>query len=90
MSENVTHIHEDPLFRCSSVKKADADRKSDGFFNFNKRKKKDGKKGEKGYSAPVTHNGQKSEDDLRGVKCKESDETHAEENRCGKIIDVEA
>lgn len=89
MSENVTHIHDNPLFRCTSVKKTDADRKSDGFFNFNKRKKKDGKKGEKGCSVPVTHNGQKAGDDLHGVKCNESGETHAEENQCGKIIDVE-
>ena len=44
MSDNIERIHEEPLFRCSSIKKTDDDRKSGRYFNFDKRKKKDGKK----------------------------------------------
>ena len=90
MSDNIERIHEEPLFRCSSIKKTDDDRKSGGFFYFDKRKKKDGKKEDKVCKKPISCNGQKPVDDVRGIGHKESDETHPEENRCGKIIDMEA
>ena len=90
MSDNIERIHEEPLFRCASIKKTDDDRKSGEFFYFDKRKKKDGKKEDKVCKKPISCNGQKSGDDVRGIGHKESDETHPEENRCGKIIDMEA
>ena len=90
MSDNIERIHEEPLFRCSSIKKTDDDRKSGGHSNFDKRKKKDGKKEDKVCKKPISCNGQKTVDDVWGIGHKESDETRPEENRCGKIIDMEA
>ena len=90
MSDNIERIHEDPLFRCSSIKKTDGDRKSGGFIYFDKRKKKDGKKEDKVCKKLISCNGQKTVDDVREIEHKESDETCPEENRCGKIIDMEA
>ncbi|MBI2471679.1 MAG: hypothetical protein HYV59_10625 [Planctomycetes bacterium] len=90
MSDNIERIHEEPLFRCSSVRKTDDDRKPGGYFNFDKRKKKDGKKEDKVCKKPISCIEQKTADDLRGIERKEPDETHPEENRCGKIIDIEA
>jgi len=90
MSDNIERIHEEPIFRCSSIKKTDDDRKPGGSFNFDKRKKKDGKKVDKVCARPISGTGQKAVDDVREIEHKESDETHTEENRCGKIIDIEA
>ena len=90
MSDNIERIHEEPLFRCSSIKKTDDDRKSGGYFNFDKRKKKDGKKEDKVCKKPISGNEQKTVDDIRGIEHKEADVTQPEENRCGKIIDIEA
>ena len=90
MSDNIERIHEEPLFRCSSIKKTDDDRKSGGSFNFDKRKKKDGKKEDKVCKKPISCNGQEPVDGIQGIGHKESDETHPEENRCGKILDIEA
>ena len=90
MSDNIERIHEEPIFRCSSIKKTDDDRKPGGCFNFDKRKKKDGKKEDKVSKKPISGNGQETVDDIRGIEHKESDEIHHEENQCGKIIDIEA
>ena len=90
MSDSIERIHEEPLFRCSSIKKTDDDRKSGGSFNFDKRKKKGGKKVDKVCKKPISCTGQKVVDDVREIEHKEPDETHTEENRCGKIIDIEA
>ncbi len=89
MSDNIERIREEPLFRCSSIKKTDDDRKSGGHSNFDKRKKKDGKKEDKVCKIPISCNGQEPVDDIREIEHKKSDETHPEENRCGKIIDIE-
>jgi len=89
MSDNIERIHEEPLFRCSSIKKTDDDRKAGGHFNFDKRKKKDGKKVDNICKKPILCNGQEPVDGIRGIEHKESEETHPEENRCGKIIDIE-
>ena len=90
MSDNIERIHEEPLFRCSSIKKTDDDRKSGGHFNFDKRMKKDGKKEDKVCKKPISCNGQETVDEVRGIEHNESEETHPEEKRCGKIIDIEA
>jgi hypothetical protein len=89
MSDNIERLHEEPLFICASVKKTD-DRKPGGTFNFDKRKKKDNRKVNKVCKKPVICTGQKAVDDVLEIWHKEPDETHTEENRCGKIIDIEA
>lgn len=90
MSDTIERIHEEPIFRCSSIKKTDDDRKSGGHFNFDKRMKKDGKKEDKVCKKPISCDGQETVEEVRGIEHNESEETHPEEKRCGKIIDIEA
>lgn len=90
MSDTIERIHEEPLYRCASVKKTDDDSQPGGCFNFNKQAKRDGKKGEKAFRKLIPGNEGQPADDIREEVPDEADKAISDENRCGKIIDIEA
>ena len=90
MPDNIERVHEEPLFICSSIEKTNDGRKQRRSLDFGKCMKKDGKKDNKVLEKPNSYDEQAIVIDKDGIEHKACDETHPEEKRCGKIIDIEA
>lgn len=85
--EDMEGIRGDHPFQCASVKHVVSESKQGGCVKFSKKKEK---KGDDTQEKRVAHIDQETSNGEQETEQNEHSKTHARENQCGNIIDIEA